>query len=118
MLLSIPDSSKFCSPRLSSDGHYISAISKDGSKIMSFDTSANKWSVLAEGVHFGYNEWSPDGKFVYARSFRDGATEIVRVGIKDRELEHLFSLKEKDMMSDPSMKTGPRDCLPEKTEAT
>jgi hypothetical protein len=46
---------------------------------------------------FNYNEWSPDGKYVYMRVnqvTRSGAPELVRVRIKDRVLEHVVSLKD------------------------
>jgi predicted Rdx family selenoprotein len=54
---------------------------------------------LAEGT-FGNNEWSPDGKYVYMRTTKGGAPELVRVRIKDRVLEHVVSLKDFPQLSD------------------
>jgi len=62
---------------------------------MLFDKDTNSWSELAKGVHFGGNEWSPDGKFVYARQSDDGGfAKIVRVRIRNRVLEDVMSLKD------------------------
>jgi len=90
----IPNSDGIFSPRVSPDGRYISALAKDATKLMLFDASKNNWSSLVEGEHVGYNEWSPDGKYVYMRETRDGAGELVRVRIKDRVLEHVLSFKD------------------------
>ena len=90
----IPDSDGIYSPRVSPDGRYISALAKDTTKLMLFDASTNRWSSLVEGEHVGYNEWSPDGKYVYMRETRGGAGELVRVRIKDLVLEHVLSFKD------------------------
>jgi hypothetical protein len=47
----------------------------------------------AEGEGVSYNEWSHDGKYVYARKMQGGAAELVRVRIRDRVLEHVLSLE-------------------------
>jgi Tol biopolymer transport system component len=86
---SIPDSDGIFSPRVSPDGRYISALTKRQTKLMPFDTNTNHWSTLAEEYRFGFNEWSPDGKYVYMRATRGGAPELVRVRMKDRVLEHV-----------------------------
>jgi Tol biopolymer transport system component/DNA-binding winged helix-turn-helix (wHTH) protein len=91
---SIPDSDGIFSPRVSPDGRYISALAKDLTKLMLFDASTNRWSSLVEGEQVGYNEWSPDGKYVYMRETWGGAGELVRVRITDRVLEHVLSFKD------------------------
>jgi Tol biopolymer transport system component len=96
---SIPNSDGFYSPRVSPDGRYISALATPQLTLMLFDTSTNQWSSLAEGT-FGNNEWSPDGKYVYMRTQRGGAPDVVRVRIKDRVLEHVVSLKDFPQLSD------------------
>jgi Tol biopolymer transport system component/DNA-binding winged helix-turn-helix (wHTH) protein len=88
------------SPRVSPDGRYISALIFGQTKLMLFDTNANRWSSLVEGEQIGYNEWSHDGKYVYFRENRGGAGELVRVRIKDRVLEHVLSLKDFPQLSD------------------
>jgi Tol biopolymer transport system component len=57
---SIPDSDGLFSPRVSPDGRYISAFTRDGRNLMLFDTSTNHWSSLVEGEEVSYNEWSHD----------------------------------------------------------
>jgi Tol biopolymer transport system component/DNA-binding winged helix-turn-helix (wHTH) protein len=96
---SIPDSNGFFSPRVSPDGRYISAFATPQTTLMLFDTNTNHWSSLVEGT-FGFNEWSRDGKYVYMRTTRGGAPEVVRVRIKDRVLEHVVSLKDFPQLSD------------------
>jgi Tol biopolymer transport system component/DNA-binding winged helix-turn-helix (wHTH) protein len=102
-VFSIPNSDGIFSPRMSPDGRYISALAADPRKLMLFDKHTNHWSVLVEGGTFNYNEWSPDGKYVYMRvsqGARSGAPELVRVRIKDRVLEHVVSLKDFPQSSD------------------
>jgi eukaryotic-like serine/threonine-protein kinase len=91
-LTMIPGSDELGSPRLSPDGLHIAAFTRDAKKLMLFDQ--NSWSTLAEGEHFGFNEWSPNGKYVYARESGGGFARIVRVRIKDRVQEEVLSLKD------------------------
>jgi hypothetical protein len=56
---------------------------------------------LGEGDHFGFNEWSPDGKYVYMRENGNGFAKIVRVRIKDRVKEDVLSLKDFPSLVDP-----------------
>jgi len=97
---SILGSDGLFSPRLSPDGRYISALTREQTKLMLFDRNTNRWSSLVEGEQVGYNEWSHDGKYVYFRENRSGAGELVRVRIKDRKLEHVVSLKDVPQLSD------------------
>ena len=64
----IPGSNSLYSPRISPDGRYIAALTADAKQLTLLDQTTNSWSTLAEGDHFGFNEWSPDGKYVYARN--------------------------------------------------
>jgi len=100
-LIRIPGSEGFTSPRLSPDGRYIAALKVGGKALMLFDQGTNQWSTLAEGEAFGYNEWSRDGKFIYARSNQGGSADVVRVRIKDHILEHILSLKDFPALVDP-----------------
>jgi hypothetical protein len=90
----IQGSDELESPRLSPDGQHIAALTRDWKKLMLFDQ--NSWSTLAlaEGDHFGFNEWSPNGKYVYAHESGGGFARIVRVRIKDRVQEEVLSLKD------------------------
>ena len=70
----IPGSDELESPRLSRRAGYIAALTRDAKKLMLFDQ--NSWSTLAEGDHFGFNQWSPDGKYVYARENGSGLQRL------------------------------------------
>ena len=100
-LVRIPGSEGITSPRLSPDGRYIAGLKVGGQILMLLDQNTNQWSTLAQGELFGFNEWSHDGKYVYARSNQAGSADIVRVRIKDRMMEHVLSLKDFPALVDP-----------------
>ena len=89
----VPGSNDLFSPRVSPDGRYISALNSGATKLLLFDTRTNQWATLAEGVQLSYNEWSHDGKYLYLKENRSGASELVRLGMKDRALEDILSLR-------------------------
>jgi len=89
----IPGSSGFFSPRTSPDGRHIVAFTTDAKQLMLLDQNTSSWSALAQADHFGFNEWSPDGKYVYAIENNGESGKIVRIGIKDRILEDVLSLR-------------------------
>jgi hypothetical protein len=95
----IPGSDELGSPRLSPDGQHIAAFTRDAKKLMLFDQ--NSWSTLAKEEHFSFNEWSPDGKYVYVEESGGGFERIVRVRIKDRVSEDVLSLKGFPQLIDP-----------------
>jgi Tol biopolymer transport system component/DNA-binding winged helix-turn-helix (wHTH) protein len=97
----IPGSNSLYSPRISPDGRYIAALTADARQLKLLDQTTNSWSTLAEGEHFGFNDWSPEGKYVYALENGRGFGKIVRVRIKDRVLEDILSLKNFPQLVDP-----------------
>jgi Tol biopolymer transport system component len=96
----IPNSDGYYSPRLSPDGRYISAFPVSSNELLLFDTKTNRWSSLAKGEVFGYNIWSHDGQYVYARNTHAGAPRIVRVRIRDAKMEEVVSLKDLPQVAD------------------
>jgi Tol biopolymer transport system component len=96
----IPDSDGLYSPQVSPDGRYISAFRLSSNEILLFDAKTNRWSTLAKGEGFGYNIWSHDGKYVYARNDHAGSPRIVRVRIKDAKMEEIVSLKDLPQLAD------------------
>ena len=87
----LPASDGLFSPRWSPDGRYIVALRANSQGMMIFDFKTRKWSVLAEG-NLAYPCWSQDGQYVY---FLQPASNpaVMRVGIRDRKLEQVASLK-------------------------
>jgi serine/threonine protein kinase/Tol biopolymer transport system component len=88
------------SPRCSPDGRYIAAFSADSTRLMLYDFKTRKWSQLAQGL-FAFENWSLDGKYLYAENYLDKSDDFVRVSIADGKVERLFSLKEVPRGFDP-----------------
>jgi len=88
----VPGSESLFSPRCSPDGRYIAALSADSTRLMLYDFKTQKWSQLTQGL-FAFENWSLDGKYLYAESYLDKSDDFVRVSIADRKVERLFSLK-------------------------
>jgi Tol biopolymer transport system component len=96
----VPDSENLFSPRCSQDGRYVAALSADSTKLMLYDIEKNSWSQLAVS-RFGFENWSHDGKYVYAEDYSDKTDDIVRVNVADGKMERLLSLKEIPRGFDP-----------------
>jgi Tol biopolymer transport system component len=94
------DSAGQISPRISPDGRYISTFNSNQNEMNLFDSKTNRWSKLAAGGIFSYNEWSHDGRYIYAQRTRNGSGEVVRVRIADRKLETVRTLKDFPMLTD------------------
>jgi Tol biopolymer transport system component len=88
------------SPRCSPDGRYIAALSADSTKLMLYDFKSRKWSQLTQGL-FAFENWSLDGKYIYAENYLDKNDDFVRVSIAGGKVEQLFSLKEVPRGFDP-----------------
>jgi WD40 repeat protein len=87
----LPGSDGLYSPRWSPDGRYIAAMPSDSRSLTLFDFKTQKWSVLAR-ANAGYPCWSRDGQYVYfLQSPPDPG--VLRVGIRDRKVEQVASLK-------------------------
>jgi eukaryotic-like serine/threonine-protein kinase len=96
----IPGSENLFSPRCSQDGRYIAALSADSTKLMLYDTEKKNWKELAV-AKFGFENWSRDGKYLYAEDYSDKTDDLVRVNVADGKLEHLFSLRDVPRGFDP-----------------
>jgi serine/threonine protein kinase/WD40 repeat protein len=96
----VPGSEALFSPRCSPDGRYIAAFSADSTRLMLYDFKTRKWSQLAQGL-FAFENWSLDGKYLYAENYLDKSDDFVRVSVADRKVERLFSLTEVPRGFDP-----------------
>ena len=97
----LPNSNGLFSPRVSHDGRSICAVAANGGKLVVFDRIAGHWLTLAEGERLGYNEWSDNGKYIYFRRNRNGASELVRVNTQDHIVHPVLSLKDIPQLTDP-----------------
>jgi Tol biopolymer transport system component len=88
-----PGSDGLFSPRCSPDGRYLAALASDSTKLMLYDFKTKKWSQLAQGM-FAFENWSRDGKYLYAEEYLDKNDDFVRVSVADGKIARLFSLKE------------------------
>jgi eukaryotic-like serine/threonine-protein kinase len=87
----LPGSDKLYSPRWSPDGRYMVGMPTDSLGIRLFDFETQKWAVLSKTAA-GYPAWSQDGKYVYFLQ-QQPDVGVFRVGIRDRKLEQVASLK-------------------------
>jgi Tol biopolymer transport system component len=87
----LPGSDGISSPRGSPDGRYIAAQRYlDPEAQMLYDSSAGKWAVLTEG-EWGYQEWTRDGRYLYAQ---DSNHNLFRIKIATRKLQKVLDLKD------------------------
>jgi eukaryotic-like serine/threonine-protein kinase len=96
----LPDSETLFSPRVSPDGRYVAALSADSTKLMLYDVEKRNWMQLAVS-RFGFENWSRDGKYLYAEDYSDKSDDIVRVSVPSGKVEGLLSLKEIPRGFDP-----------------
>jgi serine/threonine protein kinase/Tol biopolymer transport system component len=96
----VPGSENLFSPRCSQDGRYIAALSADSTKLMLYDTEKKSWKQLAVS-RFGFENWSHDGKYLYAEDYSDKTDDMVRVNVANGKVERLINLKEIPRGFDP-----------------
>jgi serine/threonine protein kinase/Tol biopolymer transport system component len=96
----VPDSENLFSPRASPDGRYLAALSTDSTKLMLYDTGKKSWSQLGVS-RFGFENWSHDGKYLYAEDYSDKTDDLVRVSVPNGKVERLLSIKEVPRGFDP-----------------
>ena len=96
----VPGSENLFSPRCSQNGRYLAALSTDSTKLMLYDMEKKSWAQLAES-RFGFENWSHDGKYLYAEDYSDKTDDLVRVSVANGKVERLINLKEIPRGFDP-----------------
>jgi serine/threonine protein kinase/Tol biopolymer transport system component len=96
----LPESENLFSPRCSPDGRYVAALSADSTKMMLYDMEKKSWAQLAES-RFGFENWSHDGRYLYAEDYSDKTDDLARVSVANGKVERLISLKEIPRGFDP-----------------
>jgi len=87
----LPGAEHFFSPRVSPNGKYIAAISRDETLLMLFDVTTQQWTELIR-MPVGYPSWSHNGQYLYFDSFFSEDPGLYRIRISDRKLERLANL--------------------------
>jgi dipeptidyl aminopeptidase/acylaminoacyl peptidase len=88
----LPDSSGFFSPRWSPDGMHIAAVTTRR-RLMLFDFSTQKWTE-AFGSEMGWEQWSPDGRFLYFLDYGHGFHyRVVRLRLSDGKIEPIVDVQ-------------------------
>jgi Tol biopolymer transport system component len=96
----VPGSENLFSPRSSPGGRYVAALSSDSTKLMLYDFETKKWSPLATSK-FAFENWSHDGKYLYAEDYSDASDDFVRMNVANGKVEKLFSMKQVPRGFDP-----------------
>ena len=96
----VPGSENLFSPRCSPDGRYVAALSADSTKLMLYDMEKKSWTQLAVSL-FGFENWSHDGKYLYAEDYSDKTDDWARVSVANGKEERLLNLKEIPRGFDP-----------------
>jgi len=96
----VPGSENVFSPRCSQDGRYLAALSVDSTRLMLYDMGKKSWSQRAS-ARFGFENWSHDGKYLYAEDYSDKIDDVVRVSADSGKMERVYGLKEVPRGFDP-----------------
>jgi serine/threonine protein kinase/Tol biopolymer transport system component len=96
----VTGSENLFSPRCSPDGRYVAALSTDSTKLLVYDVEKKNWTQLAVS-RFGFENWSHDGKYLYAEDYSDKTDDLVRVSATGGKVERLLDLKEIPRGFDP-----------------
>ncbi len=88
----LPGSQGLFSPRWSSDGLSIPALSADNTRLLVFDFQTQKWTGLARSNLLGWPNWSKDGQYLHVIDFT-GTGAILKIRLSDRKIERVADLK-------------------------
>ncbi len=91
----VPGSKGLFSPRWSSNGKYIAALSPDFTKVMLFDYQTKRWSnwLTEPAGAVSYPVWSADSKYLYFDDLVTDEESIRRVGVGEHRAERVFKLE-------------------------
>jgi Tol biopolymer transport system component len=78
---------------LSLDSRFIVSSTKNRDKLMLFDVKQQKWSELASGSFVNW-PFSRDARYVYYVTVDPGDPKVKRIGLADRHVEVVASLKD------------------------
>ncbi|HXJ91524.1 MAG TPA: hypothetical protein VMT20_01420 [Terriglobia bacterium] len=99
----LPGSEGLWTARWSPDGRHIAAMTRDQRTVKLFDVSSGTWSELLSRPLEDSFDWSADGRYLYIHLLYGDDAGVFRLGIRDRRLDRLVSLKN---LSDPTKGFG------------
>lgn len=90
----IPGSENWFSPRISSDGKKLLALSINEHRLGLFDFSTRSWRVLLEKPtdRIGVPFWSPDDQWAYVNWLHDRRWDVVRVNLRNSSVHWVTTL--------------------------
>jgi hypothetical protein len=93
----LPASDGLTSSRVSPDGRYVAALSRDWKRLLLLDNNTATWTELmhVDSGICGYQTWSSDGKYLHLMAFSMGqGFRLMKIRMPDRKLIQIANLKE------------------------
>lgn len=88
-----PGSERLFSPRLSPNGRYLAALTRDSRTLMLYDYRTEKWSKwVTEPGNIAYPSWSKDSNYLYFGNFLTDHPSAHRIRLGADSSEELYSL--------------------------
>lgn len=90
----LPESTHLSTPRWSPDGNYVSALSADGTTLLSSRCCWSEWkTILGKGERLDDPMWSPDSKYIFLMG-RLGSSrpQLLKVAVPDGRLQHIADI--------------------------
>ncbi len=89
----LPGSDGLFSPRWSSDGRYIAALSIDQTRLMLYDLKTKNWRQLAH-QSIADPVWGDKNRYIYFHDFVQPGQPLYRVNIKTDQIQPIANLKD------------------------
>jgi Tol biopolymer transport system component/DNA-binding winged helix-turn-helix (wHTH) protein len=89
----LPGSDGLFSPRWSSDGRYIAALSIDQTRLMLYDVQTKSWRQLAH-QSIADPAWGHKNQYIYFHDFVQPGQPLYRVDIKTDQIQPIANLKD------------------------
>lgn len=91
----LPGGSGLSSPKWSSDGHYLSAVTNDQSKLKLFDVASRSWHDVSSSTAIGAQAWDRKKNILYFVEARDGNYVLMKYLVDGGNLMEVRKLPER-----------------------
>ncbi|WP_156993507.1 winged helix-turn-helix domain-containing protein [Terriglobus sp. TAA 43] len=98
----LPGGSGLSSPKWSSDGHYLSAVTNDQSKLKLFDVTSRTWHDVSSSTVIGAQAWDRKKNILYFVEAHDGSYVLMKYlvdGGKTMEIQKMPERYDEDYSS-------------------